>query len=154
MPFRLHTWRDDNMTIEEMTAAFSKYEKALIQHVRKRYNIVEDCRDVVYEAYNSALRGSEYKKVPKRLARNWWYYRVSDKADRFLRKQKTEAKKMLDYTHDPTAMEKWHVDLSEAEGMEVLEEYWEGLPRYAKSRLRQQWQEEGKEWLQFMYPKE
>ena len=53
----------------------------------------------------------------------------------------------------PTITEQWHLDLGETEGVEVLEEYWEGLPRYTRCRIRQQWKEEGRKWLPFMYPK-
>lgn len=142
------------MTAEELTATFEKYEKALIKHVRNKYQIKEDCKDLVYETYVCALGGTEYIKVPKGFAKSWWYYRVSDKADRYLRKAKTEAKKMQAYTNDPTAYTCHHIDLHDVEAMEILQEYWEGLSRSAHTRMRQRWQEEGREWLPFMYPKE
>lgn len=44
-------------------------------------------------------------------------------------------------------------ELSEMDGCEVMEEYWKGLPRYQRTRIRQQWQAEGRALLPFMQVK-
>ena len=38
-------------------------------------------------------------------------------------------------------------------GCEVMEAYWKGLPRYQRTRIRQQWQAEGRALLPFMQVK-
>ena len=142
------------MTIDEMTKSFDKLQKALIKHARNRYRIEQDPEDIVYSAYLSALNGKEYEKVPVGRARTWWYYKVRGKASTSVTKAAEDTKGALRYQNDPTITEQWHLDLGETEGVEVLEEYWEGLPRYTRCRIRQQWKEEGRKWLPFMYPKE
>jgi len=41
-------------------------------------------------------------------------------------------------------------ELTEMDGQEIVEEYWKGLPRYQRTRVRQQWQQEGRTLLPFM----
>jgi DNA-directed RNA polymerase specialized sigma24 family protein len=149
---RALTWRDD-MTVEQMTASFGKLQKALIKHVRNKYRIEQDPEDIVYSAYLSALNGKEYEKVLPEMARSWWYYKVSAKASVHIKEAVKEAAAFRQYQLDPTKGETEHEDLSVSEGLEVLEEYWEGLPAYQRSRLRQRWLDEGREWLPFMEPK-
>jgi len=149
---RLYTWRL-TMTIDEMTKSFDKLQKALIKHARNRYRIEQDPEDIVYSAYLSALNGKEYEKVPLGMARTWWYYKVSAKANVHIKDSVKEAEAFRRYQLDPTVTETEHEDLSVSEGLEVLEEYWDGLPAYQRTRIRQRWQDEGREWLPFMEPK-
>ncbi len=141
------------MTIDEMTKSFDKLQKALIKHARNKYRIEQDPEDIVYGAYLSALNGKEYEKVPLGMARTWWYYKVSAKASIHIKDSVKEAEAFRRYQLDPTVTETEHEDLSVSEGLEVLEEYWDGLPAYQRTRIRQRWQEEGREWLPFMEPK-
>jgi hypothetical protein len=87
------------------------------------------------------------------MARQWWYYKVSAKANVHIKDSVKEAEGFRKYKLDPTIGEKEHNDLSLSEGMETLKEYWDGLHRYQQAGMRRQWKKEGKEWLPFMYPK-
>lgn len=142
------------MTQQEMIDSFEKYKRKLIQYVKRRYHITQDEEDIVMEAFVGAFGGKEYEKVPLGRARTWWYYKVRGKATAAVTKSADATKGLLRYQNDPTVTNQWHEDLSDIEGAEVLQEYWEGLPRYAKTRIRQQWTEECKAWLPFMYPQE
>jgi len=148
-----YTWRD-TMTAEQMEESFKRYKTKLMQYVKRRYHIRQDEEDIVMDAFVSAFAGKEYEKVPVGRARTWWYYKVRGKASTSVTKAAEDTKGALRYQNDPTITEQWHLDLGETEGAEVLEEYWEGLPRYTRCRIRQQWKEEGRKWLPFMYPKE
>jgi len=150
---RPHTW-GDTMTAEDLETTFKQYKGKLMQYVKRRYRIRQDEEDIVMDAFVSAFAGKEYKKVPVERARTWWYYKVRGRASTAVTKAVEEMKGSLQYQQDPTTMEQWHEDLSESEGLEVLEEYWKELPRYTQCRVRQRWEEGGKEWLPFMYPKE
>ena len=142
------------MTREDLETTFKQYKGKLIQYVKRRYRTQQDEEDIVMEAFVSAFGGREYLKVPLEQARSWWYYKVRAMASKHVTKATTDATLLRQYQVDPTVTDLWHEDLSEAEGVEVLQEYWEGLPRYTQCRMRQQWVEEGKEWLPFMCPKE
>ena len=142
------------MTTEQMEESFKRYKSKLMQYVKRRYRIRQDEEDIVMDAFVSAFAGKEYEKVPVGRARTWWYYKVRGKASVSVTRAVEEMKGSLQYQNDPTVTEQWHTDLCESEGVEVLEEYWKELPRYTRCRIRQQWKEDGKEWLPFMYPKE
>ena len=109
------------MTIDEMTKSFDKLQKALIKHARNRYRIEQDPEDIVCNAYLSALNGKEYEKVPIGMARTWWYYKVSAKANVHIKDSVREAEAFRRYQLDPTVTETEHEDLSVSEGLEVLE---------------------------------
>lgn len=141
------------MTVDEMTKSFDKLQKALIKHARNKYRIEQDPEDIVYSAYLAALGGKEYEKVPLERAKTWWYYKVSAKASVHIKEAVKEAASFRQYQLDPTKGDTEHEDLSVSEGLDVLREYWEGLPAYQRSRLRQRWSDEGREWLPFMQPK-
>lgn len=142
------------MTAKELEDTFCKCKPSLMNFVRRRYKILQqDAVDILQDTYVSALGGKEYEKVPLGMARKWWYYKVSRKAVDHVNRAVGEMKALQTYQQDPTTTNQFHEDLMDSDAMELLQEYWEGLTRYTQSRMRQQWAEEGREWLPFMHPK-
>lgn len=142
------------MTEHELKETFCDCRQALRNFVRRRYKILQDVDDLLQDAYVSALSGKEYTKVPVGMARKWWYFKVSRKAFDHVNKSIEDTKAIKKYQNDPTVTNQFHEDLMDSDAMELLQEYWEGLTRYTQTRMRQQWQKEGREWYPFMYPKQ
>ena len=104
--------------------------------------------DLVHTVYATACSRNEYTNVLLHHARSWWTFKLREinTEQRKVRGKVRQVEEAFGHEYGQPVEQ----ELSEMDGCEVMEEYWKGLPRYQRTRIRQQWQAEGRALLPFM----
>jgi DNA-directed RNA polymerase specialized sigma24 family protein len=147
MLFRLHTWRP-NMTRQQLDESFTKYYDSLVRFASRR--VGEDGEDIVSEVYIKAVEGVEYERVRDKYIRSWWLFKVKARAahKRKMDKRGMEAEQQF-YSMLGETVEQ---EMTEGQAQALIEAHWKTLPRYTKTRIRQDWEKNNLPLLQFMRP--
>jgi len=136
------------MTRQQLDETFTQHYNYLVRTARKKCPLPDDAMDLVHTVYATACSRNEYTNVPLHHARSWWTFKlreINTEQGKVRRKVRQVEEAFGHEYGQPVEQE-----LSEMDGCEVMEEYWKGLPRYQRTRIRQQWQAEGRALLPFM----
>lgn len=136
------------MTRDQLDESFTKYYDSLVKFASRR--VGEDGEDLVSEVYIKALEGVEYERVRDKYIRSWWLFKVKAraaykrKADKRVEEAEQQFYSMLGETVEQ--------EMTERQVQEFIEAYWKALPRYTKTRIRQDWERHNIPLLHFMRP--
>lgn len=138
------------MTRDQFDKSFAAYHVDLVRYLRKRWgdNLKDGPEGAVTETYIQALEKESYASVKVKYAKSWWIYKVRTMARTMGGQQRKEGVAAeVFYESLETLIDQ---DLTEERAQHIAEGYWSSLPRYTKTRMRQQWEAEGRPLLPFM----
>lgn len=139
------------MTRAQLDNSFVLLKAKMLSFTKGKGILAEDAEDLVHAVYIRAASGEEYTKVSTSHIKTWFFYKLRNQIARFKDSRRTEHVLQAAYEVDPTIV-KDNDELSERESYEVLKEYWEGLTRFERSKIRQQWKDEQRPLFDFMEP--
>lgn len=136
------------MTREELDSTFEQHYNYLVRTAKRKCPLQEDAMDLVHTTYTVVCARQEYQNVDLKLAKSWWTFKLREvnTGQGKERRRSRQVEEAFGQEYGQPVVQ----ELSETDGCEVMEEYWKGLPRYQRTRIRQQWQAEGRALLPFM----
>lgn len=137
------------MTREELDRVFIQHKEHMMKFVQKKGLLAEDAEDLIQTVYLRAISGNEYQEAPSRSAKMWCFYKLRRHMQILKKSRKVEQAILDEYASDLTT-QKNNDELSDLEQYETLETYWNGLSRPDQSKLRSQWEKEGRNLFPFM----
>ena len=131
------------MTRTELDESFLKYYDTLIRIAKRKYH-PDYAADLVHTVYVTMRARDEFMGVTLDNARSWWIFKVRELGS-LQRKRAAKVKQV-----EQEFYQEYEPELTAMDGQEIIEEYWQGLPRYSKTRIRQEWAANGMTLLPFM----